>query len=75
MVMLKSTVEEAVTVERENDPWELPVREAVLVAREHGRTAVVVVHSWQLNQDSLADFEAVGVNGNGGCKHFEERGR
>jgi hypothetical protein len=74
MVMLESTVEEAVTIERESgDSWELPVREAVLFARERGRTTVVVVHSWQLNPDSLADFETVGVNGNGRAASVNSR--
>jgi hypothetical protein len=66
--MLRSTVEEAVTVESDREPWELPVREAVRTAREQGRIPVVVVHGWSLPR-SESDFEAVsvreGVNGNG----------
>lgn len=67
MVMLKSTVEEAVTVESKGNSWELPVRKAVHKARSRGRTPVVVVHSWSLSESN--DFEtliaAQAVNGNG----------
>jgi hypothetical protein len=63
----KSTIEEAVTIEREDEPWEPSIREAVRGAREEGRVPVVVVYGWTFLQAAESDeFTALareGVNG------------
>jgi hypothetical protein len=75
MQKVKSTVEEAVTVERENDPWEPPVREAVRSAREQGRIAVIVVHGWDFSRSlEPAGFEEALVRSEKSVNSAEAQG-
>jgi hypothetical protein len=68
----KSTIEEAVTVEREAEPWEPSIREAVRSAHEQGRVPVVVVYGWTFLQaaesDEFAALAREAVNSRNGSR-------